>query len=331
MSYLAAYTANDGAGPKPSTVQSLSTAGVLPKLRLEYWNDVACRTFTQQTVDAVDQQFNAAMYRTNVGDMRMAVANSTGSRVTRSSGQVALSREAFFLVHLQLAGISVNRQDGREIKLAAGDFALVDSTRPYQIAFEQSTSILVLRIPQASMRRVIASPEAVTLVPMSARAPANRLASRFIQDIWSALLEGMEPDPADRLCRPVLDVLANAYSAVPAALAEGSSMAGALRLQIRSFIEDHLGDPDLSLAGIASAFGISSRYVHVLFRGDAETVSEYIQRRRLEEAARSLADPLRIRMSIATIAASHGFKSQAHFSRLFRERHGMTPRDFRRT
>jgi len=330
MSHLAACTTNDGAGPKPGAIQSLSTSGVLPKLRLEYWNDVACRTFTQQTVDASSPRFDAVMYRTNVGDMRMALAISSGSRITRSSHQVALSREAFFLVHLQLAGTSVNRQDGREIELAEGDFALVDSTRPYQIAFEQSTSIMVLRIPQASMRRVIASPESVTLVPMSARAPANRLASRFLQDIWSALLGGMEPDPADRLCRPVLDVLANAYAAVPAALAEGSSMAGALRVQIRSFIEDHLGNPDLSLTDIASAFGISSRYVHVLFQDDAETVSEYIQRRRLEEAARSLADPMRARVSIAAIAASHGFKSQAHFSRLFRARHGMTPREFRR-
>jgi AraC-like DNA-binding protein len=151
-----------------------------------------------------------------------------------------------------------------------------------------------------------------------------------MHDIWTSLLEGMEPDPADRLCRPVLDVLANAYAAVPAALAEGSSMAGALRVQIRSFIEDHLGNQDLSLADIASAFGISSRYVHVLFQSDAETVSEYIQRRRLEEAARSLADPMHARISIAEIAARHGFKSQAHFSRLFRERHGMTPREFRR-
>ena len=330
MSDIAAYAATSGIGPKPGVVHSFSTSGVLPKLRLQYWNDVACSTFTQQTVDAQGPQFKAEIHRTNIGEMRMAVAVSTGSLITRSRCQVALSHEAFFLVHLQLAGTSLNRQDGREIELQEGDFALFDSTRPYQIAFDQSTSILVLRIPQASMRRVIASPEAVTLLPMSAGAAANRLASRFIQDIWTALLEGMAPDPADRLCRPVLDVLANAYAAVPAALAEGSSMAGALRVQIRSFIEDNLDNQDLSLPCIASAFGISARYVHVLFKNDRDTVSEYIQRRRLEEAARTLADPMRSRVSIAAIAAAHGFKSQAHFCRLFREHHGMTPREYRR-
>jgi len=329
MSDVAAYSVKSATSPKPGRVHSLSTRGVLPKLRLQYWNDVARSTFTEQTVDAPREPFNADMYRANIGEMRMAVAVSTASQITRSSRQIALSREAFFLVHLQLAGTSLNRQDGREIELREGDFAMVDSTRPYQIAFDQSTSILVLRISQASMRRVIASPESVTLLPMSARASANRLAARFIQDIWSALLDGMEPDPVDRLCRPLLDVLANAYATVPAALTQGSSMAGALRIQIHSFIEENLGNQELSIASIAGAFGISSRYVHMLFKNDRDTVSEYIQRRRLEEAARALADPMRSRVSIAEIAAAHGFKSQAHFCRLFRDRHGMTPREFR--
>jgi AraC-like DNA-binding protein len=67
----------------------------------------------------------------------------------------------------------------------------------------------------------------------------------------------------------------------------------------------------------------------MVFRGESDTVARYIQRRRLEESARALADPMRRTLSITAIATAHGFKSQAHFSRVFRESYGVTPRDFR--
>jgi len=311
-------------------LQKFSTNDVPPRQRLEYWNEVACRTFTQMSVDPVGSQIDAQMQRATVGDMRMALATSTGSKVGRSSGQVALSRDAFFMLHVHLAGTSRNRQDGREIVLGVGDFALFDSTRPYQINFEHSTSILVLRIPQAVLRRVIACPESVTMLPMPCRDGANRLASRFIRDVWDSLSADAPVEESARLCRPMLDVLANAYAAVPAARSDSSSMAEALRVQIRSFIEEYLGDPNLGVPTIATAFGISARYVHMLFKGDGGTVSDYIQGRRMEEAAQALADPLHARVGIGDIAVAHGFKSQAHFCRLFRQRYGTTPRDYRR-
>src|SRR6185312_14867535 len=98
----------------------------LPRSGIEYWNDIACSTFTQLRVDPLGRPFRAELSRANVGDMRVAVANSTGSIVTRSSEQVARSRQAYFLLHLQLGGVSLNRQDGREIQLARGDFAIFD-------------------------------------------------------------------------------------------------------------------------------------------------------------------------------------------------------------
>ena len=313
-----------------AVIHKLSTAGRSAKEGIEYWNEIACNTFTTQTIDPLDPQFGAEVSRVELGEMRAAVAVSRASTVTRSSRQIARSRQAFFLLHLHLAGESVNRQDGREIRLARGDFAIVDSTRPYQIAFNQDTSILVLRFPQALVRRVIACPEAVTLLPMSGKSGASGIASRFVQNVWYGLEEGMSAESAARLCRPILDVIANAYAELPRAQVDSSSIQGALRVQIRSFIEEHLGNPDLGPATIATAFGISSRYVHTLFKADGKSVSEHIQHRRLEAAARTLTDPLWSKQCIATIAFSLGFKSQAHFSRLFRERYGTTPRGFRR-
>lgn len=314
---------------KSIAVDSLSTQGLLPRQSVQYWNEVVCNTFTRQSIDPLGTPLRAEMFRANVGEMRMAVATSSSSLVTRSREQVAQSSDAYFLLHLQLAGTSLNRQDGREVALCRGDFALLDSTRPYQIEFHEATSILVLRIAQSIVRRVIPAPEAITLLPIAGSQGAGRLASRLIQDVWTGLQDGMPIESAGRLYRPVLDLVASAYAAVPAARVEGSCAAGALRTQIRSFIEEHLSDQELSVASIAAAFGITCRYVHALFKGGRNTVSEYIQTRRIEEAARTLSDPLTGNINIGTVALGHGFKSQAHFSRLFRAAYGITPREFR--
>jgi AraC-like DNA-binding protein len=310
-------------------VDTLSTNGMLSRQSVEYWNDVACNTFTPQTIEPLGKPLCAAIHRATVGEMRVALAVSTGSVITRSRQHLARSRESYFLLHLQLAGTSVNRQDGREIALARGDFVICDSTRPYQLEFRHDTSILVLRFPQTVFRSVIPCPEAITLLPMSGASGAGRLASRFIEDIWLALQEGLPLESAGRLCRPVLDVIASAYAGVPAARIEGTSMARALQIQIRGFIEEQLGDQDLSVSSIATAFGITNRYVHALFKGGADTVSEYIQTRRMERAAKVLADPMSSGVSVGSVAIGHGFKSQAHFTRVFRTYYGVAPREFR--
>jgi len=330
MSSLLTCAPKSGAHGESIGIQTLSTRGMSPRQSIEYWNDVACNTFTAQSIDPLDPQFRAAMYRANLGDMRMALAVSTGSVVTRSSQQVARSPEAFFLLHLQLEGSSINRQDGREIELARGDFALFDSTRPYRIQFRQDTSILVLRTPQSIFRRSIPRPEDITLLPMSGRSGAGRVASRLIQDIWEGLREGIPVECSGHLCRAVLDLVAGAFAAVPKVRVESASLARALRTQICHFIEERLGDQELSISSIAAAFGITCRYVHASFKGDKDTVSEYIQARRIQEAAKVLADPARSGVTIGEVAVSHGFKSQAHFARIFRARYGLAPREFRR-
>ena len=36
--------------PPPMRIERLATDGILPRKKIEYWNDVACKTFTAQTV-----------------------------------------------------------------------------------------------------------------------------------------------------------------------------------------------------------------------------------------------------------------------------------------
>lgn len=101
------------------------------------------------------------------------------------------------------------------------------------------------------------------------------------------------------------------------------------RRAILEHIDRTLADADLSVAGIARAFGISSRTLHKLFEGEAQTVARLIWERRLERCREEMADPAMAARSITEIAHLWGFSDSQHFSRAFKQRFGMTPRDYR--
>jgi AraC-like DNA-binding protein len=66
-----------------------------------------------------------------------------------------------------------------------------------------------------------------------------------------------------------------------------------------------------------------------LFHARGQHISDWIWHRRLEVATKRLTDPGCVHLSIGPLAFGCGFANQAHFSRRFKERHGMTPREYR--
>lgn len=101
------------------------------------------------------------------------------------------------------------------------------------------------------------------------------------------------------------------------------------RALVIRYIEENLYDPELTPTRAALACSMTPRYLHLLFAVRGETVARYILRRRLEECARALREPIRPERTITAIAFDHGFNSATHFGRAFRARYGLTPRRYR--
>jgi AraC-like DNA-binding protein len=103
-----------------------------------------------------------------------------------------------------------------------------------------------------------------------------------------------------------------------------------LLLRIHAFIEQHLGEADLSPGIVAAAHHVSVRYLHRLFEAQDTTVAAWIRRRRLERCRRDLADPAFGAVPVSAVAARWGIADPAHFSRLFRRAYGLPPAEYRR-
>jgi len=312
-------------------LEVFSTAGLEPRRKMEYWNDLACASFTPVVTDPADiRTFSGHIARNEFGDLRAAEVFCEPQVVRHSRIHVARSRAAVFFLHVQLEGDSVNHQDGREARLKPGDFTLSDTTRPYEILFDKPNRMLVLGIPSTLMRRHIVCPENLTGVYMSGTAGLPGLMSSFVRDFWSKCRSGLDPSAAPRVTHAILDLLASAYSVVPNAQCDRSSLATAHRIRIVNYIEAHLGDPDLTPMKVADACRMTPRYLHHLFSHEEETVARYILRRRLEECSRALSVPSQRGRTVTAIAFDYGFNSPTHFGRVFRARFGTTPREYRR-
>ncbi len=265
-----------------------------------------------------------------VGGLRIAEVCSPPEVVRYDSPLAEDPSEALFFLVLQLEGTSVHRQDARDAKLSPGDFTICASTRPYEITRTAPGRSLVLVIPDNLMRRHLTCPDDVVAVRMAGHRGMTGVLADFIKRFWLCRTDAADPAVALRMSYTLLDLIAAAYSVSPHARHEQSSLVAAHRVRIISYIEAHLRDAHLSPVTVARACKITPRYLHHLFTAESETVTQYIQRRRLEECARALiAAPVRGRL-VTEIAFDYGFHSLTHFGRVFRNQFGLTPSEYRR-
>lgn len=311
-------------------LENYSTSGLSPRRRVEFWNDLASRTYTPVSAEPKDpRRFSARLARARLGELGIGLVRSDPTLVRHSDTHVACTRHRVFFLQFQLDGRSLLRQDDREALLEPGDFTLVDNSRPFLLSCDGECTLLVLGIPDRSLRRYIACPDDVVAISMPYRENLNRLLLDFAQGVWRQCCAEPGPEVSSRLARCTLELTASAYSVVPQAHADRSALAQARRARILSYVERHLSKPDLSPSSIAAALRMTKRYLHLLFAGEPETLSRYILRRRLEECARALVSDTHPRRTVSAIAYDHGFASLTHFGKVFREQYGMTPSEYR--
>ncbi|WP_346894366.1 helix-turn-helix domain-containing protein [uncultured Roseibium sp.] len=308
-----------------------STDTVVAKDRLSYWVDLVCDTFVQLDCDAPD---NGASFRGEIACGRLATltlsqVTATPQWVRRTPTKIARASEDYFLVSLQSAGRGVVIQDGRSAELKPGDFALYDSTRPYELVFDGEFRQFVMQLPGSVLRSRMQNTETLTARTVDGRRGAGHLVNSMINSLVRDM-ESLEPASLTAVAESMENILVAGLSTLEGAHApQPSGLTAFHRDQIKAYVSTHLRDPNLSVGAIAQALKISASTLHRAFSGEAVSLNSWIWGQRLDAARRDMSDPAIARRSISEIAFSWGFNDAAHFSRAFRARFGCTPRDLR--
>ena len=308
----------------------LDTSSCLPQRRLSAWQDIVCDTFVGLDCKSeLRGAFWGSVSQSRLGAVSLTRVDSTEQRVFRTASRIARASEDFVLVALATSGVNGVFQDGREATVSAGQFVMYDTTRPYELRFDDSFSQTIFQMPRKLLQQRVGAIESLTATSFAGDRPLERLTYDFVLNV-SRTIELIDSAAASRLLDQALDLLAMTFAErLHARTPDQSVHRSALLYRLKNHILTHLADPELSLPRAAAAIGISPRYASDLMAGEQTSFRNYVQTQRLERCKRDLADPAGQSRHIGEIAFAWGFNDLAHFSRVFKQRFGVSPREWR--
>lgn len=308
-------------------LETVSTASVPASRKMRFWNEAVSSAVAAAAADPLDEgTFQGQLKLLDLGSIRIAEICGGASNVRRFP---ARSRGTHFVLQLILSGEIVCRSEGRQTRLGVGDFWMYGTSAGADLHLPKPVSLLALCVPRECLTRYFACPEAACSLVVSGTCGAGALVAGYLRDFWGRAQYELSPQLVPRFAEIALQMVAGVYAGIPSARPDRSSRLTEHRLRIRSYIEEHLCETDLTPKSIADALGITAGYLHRLFSDGSESVARYILRRRLEECHRNLSDCMQSGRSVTHIAFEHGFNSLPHFSRVFRGHFGITPSELR--
>lgn len=295
---------------------------------LKEWNNIVGETFAGCSVDAVGNRFVGELWRGEINELKLVRVRAETSKVGRWLNGSPMHSSGSILLHLQSCGRSINRQRGRSEVVEEGHGALCDPDSFYTVDFLTPYEMFVVELP---ITAILAREPSLDLERLAGQKLEIRRSQLLIAFLRAAVmqLDCLENDPDWRDCvsRTSLDLAMRAIIRADEHEVIGAS--AELRRAVLDHIRSNLGDPQLRTSSIARALKVSPRTVQTVFERLATTTSGFILGQRLDRAAEQLIrEPGR--QSITDLSYSCGFSDSAYFSRCFRRRFGVPPRNYRR-
>jgi len=309
------------------------SGGLPPAERLARFNEFQIRSQHPMGVTAEPAGFQARARALDLAAVNVVELTCSAAEIRRTPKLIRQTDPELYSLVMPLRGIVTLNQGERNAELGEREMALYTSSHPFQVrlgAGHDTTTLLRAHVPRTALPLPARKIDRLAAIRLPARSGVGAAFAEFLTRL-TADADAFTPADVSRMSSVAADlltaVLAHHLDTEPPA---GTREAELLR-RIKTYIQRHLHDPDLSPSSVAAAQHISVSYLHRLFQAQELTAAAWIRRRRLDRARRDLTDATYRDLPIHRIAARWGFTDHATFTRAFRAAYGIPPRDYRRT
>jgi AraC-like DNA-binding protein len=308
---------------------TITTANTALHDRSRHWHDTIAKTyFPLDLTFRNPDSFSGDLSLWQLGDVSLSRLTSDALQYRRLPHHFKAERDEHFLVTVPARSEVFFSQCGKDVRCNAGGFILERSHEPYEFSHDEAADLWVLKVESKALGGRIRQPDRFCSMQFNAAEGAGGLFADMLHLI-PGRFDAMTPEVRSTVGQQLIDLLVLALKADERTLTTGTSTVREAHLtRIEAFIRKHLANSDLDPEAIARGCGISTRYLHELFRDTNQTLGSWIRDQRLEACREALRDASN-RQTVAEIAYRFGFGDQAQFSRAFKAQFGLPPKDYR--
>lgn len=261
----------------------------------------------------------------------MRISSSTGISYRRNLTHIRRNKIGVRVIWFVRHGSLKLVRSSETCLVEAGECAILDSNAPFHARAMVDENHLF-----EAVQAVVPAHLFLTHLPSAMELASSFAVSRGDRHVITRLLDLLF-DEGDYLARPVAEHLVDAFLETLSDYIRDLDVGPTHRMSvvdkrladIQGYITRNLTDPELSYDEVAQKCGISPRYLCHVLKAKNTSFSHLLWSQRLPRARDWLAsEPLRD-YPIHEIAYMAGFKSAAHFSRMFKSAYGVTPKEYR--
>ena len=264
----------------------------------------------------------------NLDGLVLARCTGVPQRFERNLGHILADGGDTMMIVLDLVEADwVGDYDGRPASSGLGRIRFIDMARPFDMRGASAYRTLHMILP----RRVLEDAAAFDFhgLVVSETDDGGRMLGAYLRAL-EASLDQLTLADAGPAAKAIAVLAQGAVAAQAQRVSEDPRPVEKMLLsQGRRFIEERLDDVELSPEMVRQRLGVSRSLLYKVFE-PVGGVSAFIQARRLDQAFDAILQDRAEQHTLGEIGYRHGFRSDAHFSRAFRARFGVTPGRLRR-
>jgi AraC family transcriptional regulator, positive regulator of tynA and feaB len=272
-------------------------------------------------------RFQAEIDMRDIGGVRLLHCISDPCSGRRTQQEISQGAEAYYGLLLVYDGFETVTCHDRDIHLDHCHGILWDSTRPISFRFSEKLKKVTLLVPQSLLKARFPDTDRFVGESIDMSSGLGAVTASYMISLAKEAAS-LENSRGRSLVDMSLELIATCLEAkIPRPVTKARND---LLGQVREYIDQNLENPDLGPSLVASAFGISNRYLHLMFEDEGTTVSNSILMKRLEKCRRELVHSGQARKNITDIAFEWGFNDSAHFCHVFKKVFGVSPREYQK-